>query len=83
MFQIYYLILQVYGFTSEIIEHGIRFSFKEMGLLVDSLYCSVLLYIFCNCSHQVSTNIAEKVPRLLMKIKMDNVDQETIREVKC
>lgn len=71
----------MYGLTSEIIEHGIRFSFKEIGLLVDSLYCSVLLFVFCDCSHQGSANIAEQVKKLLMNIKMDTVDLETSREV--
>uniref|UniRef100_A0A2H4ZBF0 Gustatory receptor n=1 Tax=Anoplophora chinensis TaxID=217632 RepID=A0A2H4ZBF0_ANOCN len=71
----------IYGFTSEVLDHGITFSFKEMGLLVDSIYCMVLLYVFCDCSHQTSANIAEGVQLSLMNIKLNSVDVATTREV--
>lgn len=73
--------MKIYGFTSEVIEHGITFSFKEMGLLVDTLYCGVLLFIFCDCSDKASANIAERVQTSLLNIRVDTVDVDTMREV--
>lgn len=72
---------QVYGYVSEIVDHGVRFTFKEMGLLVDSMYCMTLLYIFCDCSHKASANIAEDVQLSLMSVKLNSVDISTINEV--
>lgn len=72
----------MYGFTSEIIEHGVTLSFKEIGLFVDGLYCTVLLFIFCDCSHQASSIISQRVQRSLMNIRLDTVDLETTREVR-
>lgn len=71
----------MYGFTSEIVDHGIRFSFKEIGLLVDSTYCLFLLFVFCDCSHQASLNIARKVQVTLLKVNLGQVDPATRKEV--
>ncbi|ENN82557.1 hypothetical protein YQE_01071, partial [Dendroctonus ponderosae] len=75
------IIISVYGFTSEVVDHGVKFTFKEMGLLVDAIYCFTLLYIFCDCSHQASANIAERVQWALMEINLNQVDHATIKEV--
>lgn len=72
----------MYGFTSEVVDHGVKFTFKEMGLLVDAVYCLVLLYIFCDCSHKASENIAERVQWTLMEINLRQVDEATVREVR-
>lgn len=42
---------------SEIFDHGFGFSFKEIGLLVDGVYCAILLFIFCDCSHQATLEV--------------------------
>ncbi|KAH1015695.1 hypothetical protein HUJ04_007039, partial [Dendroctonus ponderosae] len=75
------IIISVYGFTSEVVDHGVKFTFKEMGLLVDAIYCFTLLYIFCDCSHQASANIAERVQWALMEINLNQVDHATIKEI--
>lgn len=49
--------IAVYGALSEIIDHGLRFSFKELGLFVDTIYCSSLLFIFCDCSHNATLQV--------------------------
>lgn len=75
------LFLKVYGFLSEIIEHGVTLSFKEMGLLVNSIYCIALLYIFCDCSEKATENISKRVQDTLMLIDMKNIDQGAKKEV--
>lgn len=60
---------------------GINFSFKETGLLVDSVYCLTLLYIFCDCSHQASINIASRVQYALLETPLNTVDKHTAKEV--
>nr|CAI5822498.1 unnamed protein product [Callosobruchus analis] len=67
LFMITNITIAVYGFTSEVIENGITLSFKELGLLVDAAYCMTLLYVFCDCSHKASENIAERVQTSLFK----------------
>lgn len=52
-----------------------------MGLLVDAIYCFSLLYIFCDCSHNASANIAERVQWALMEINLKQVDEDTMNEV--
>ncbi|CAH2010343.1 unnamed protein product [Acanthoscelides obtectus] len=71
---------KVYGFTSEAIENGVTLSFKELGLLVDAVYCMTLLYIFCDCSHKASENIAERVQTTLLNINLSQVDSHTAKE---
>lgn len=71
----------MYGFTSEIVDHGVKFTFKEIGLLVDAVYCIILLYIFCDCSHKASLNIADRVQWHLMEINLNTIDQSCVKEV--
>lgn len=51
--------IATYGAISEIVDHGFELSLKEMGLLVDAAYCSVLLYLFCDCSHQATLEVSK------------------------
>ncbi|VEN34577.1 unnamed protein product, partial [Callosobruchus maculatus] len=81
LFMITNITIAVYGFTSEVIENGITLSFKELGLLVDAAYCMTLLYVFCDCSHKASENIAERVQTSLFSINLDEVDAHTTKEV--
>ncbi|XP_074026025.1 gustatory receptor 2 [Leptinotarsa decemlineata] len=81
LFMITNITVALYGFTSEVVDHGITFSFKEIGLLVDGVYCLVLLYIFCDCSHQASENIAGQVQLSLLSISLTSVDLDTTREI--
>ncbi|GJQ65700.1 hypothetical protein Trydic_g7784 [Trypoxylus dichotomus] len=81
LFMITNITIAIYGFTSEIVDHGFRFTFKEMGLLVDAGYCMVLLYIFCDCSHNASINIASRVQTTLLNIELSSVDLYTAKEV--
>lgn len=52
--------IAVYGAISEIFDHGFKFSFKEMGLMVDATYCSALLFVFCDCSHKSTLTVKQK-----------------------
>lgn len=81
LFIITNITVAIYGFTSEIVDEGFRFTFKQMGLLVDAGYCSVLFYVFCDCSHNASLNIASRVQNSLMGIDLYKVDKKTIAEV--
>nr|AVH87320.1 gustatory receptor 5 [Holotrichia parallela] len=81
LFMITNITIAIYGFTSEIVDHGFRFTFKEMGLLVDAGYCMVLLYVFCNCSHNASRNIADRVQTTLLNIELTTVDSHAAKEI--
>ncbi|KAL3270848.1 hypothetical protein HHI36_021366 [Cryptolaemus montrouzieri] len=81
LFMMANITVSTYGFTSEIMEHGLKFSFKEIGLLVDTTYCLSLLYIFCNCSHQASLGISYKVQTTLLNIKLNTVDKASAKEI--
>ncbi|XP_063927825.1 gustatory and odorant receptor 22-like [Zophobas morio] len=81
LFMMTNITIAVYGFTSEIVDHGIRFSFKEVGLLVDATYCLFLFFVFCDCSHQASLDIADRVQTSLMKIELNKVDKGTRKEI--
>lgn len=73
----------MYGFVSEVVDRGFNFSFKEVGLLVDSVYCLMLLYVFCDCSHKASLNIASRVQTALLETALSTVDYDTTKEVIC
>lgn len=75
------IIFKVYGFVSEIVDHGFQFTFKEMGLLVDSGYCLVLFYIYCDFSDSSSNIIASRVQQKLLDIKLSSVESDARREV--
>ncbi|XP_022903591.2 gustatory and odorant receptor 22-like [Onthophagus taurus] len=81
LFMITNITIAIYGLTSEIVDHGFRFTFKETGLLVDAGYCMVLLYIFCDCSHNASVNIASRVQTTLLNMDLTSVDTSTIKEI--
>lgn len=73
--------MALYGTMSEIIDHGFRFSFKEIGLIVDAVYCSILLFVFCDCSHSATLKVAQGVQDTLLSINLLNVDQPAQREI--
>lgn len=73
--------IALYGTMSEIIDHGFRFSFKEIGLLVDTVYCSILLFVFCDCSHSSTLQVAQGVQDTLLSIDMLAVDNPTQAEI--
>lgn len=54
-----------------------------MGLLVDSVYCLILLYVYCDCSHKASLNIANRVQTALLETALSSVDYDTTKEVNC
>jgi gustatory receptor len=66
---------------SEIIDHGFKFSFKEIGLLVNAVYCTVLLFVFCDCSHSSTNKVAQGVQDSLLSINLLAVDQPTQKEI--
>lgn len=59
--RLFNITIALYGTLSEILDHGFQFSFKEIGLIVDTVYCSVLLFIFCDCSHTSTKQVAQGV----------------------
>ncbi|XP_055532855.1 gustatory and odorant receptor 22-like isoform X2 [Wyeomyia smithii] len=71
----------IYGALSEVIDHGFGFSFKEIGLIIDALYCSTLLFIFCDCSHNATLQVAQGVQDTLLGINLLKVDQPTQKEI--
>ncbi|KAK9875994.1 hypothetical protein WA026_011095 [Henosepilachna vigintioctopunctata] len=81
LFMMANITVSTYGFVSELVDHGLSFSFKEMGLIVDTVYCLMLLFIFCNCSHQASQGISYKVQNTLMSINLSTVDKACIKEI--
>lgn len=66
---------------SEIIDHGFQFSFKEIGLIVDTIYCSILLFVFCDCSHSSTLQVAQGVQDTLLWINLLAVDQPAQKEI--
>jgi gustatory receptor len=73
--------MALYGTISGIIDHGFLFSFKEIGLIVDAVYCSILLLVFCDCSHTSTLQVAQGVQDTLLSIDMMSADQPTQREI--
>ncbi|XP_025835407.1 gustatory and odorant receptor 21a-like, partial [Agrilus planipennis] len=73
--------IAAYGFTSEVIDHGFTFTFKEMGLLVDFAYSMGLLFTICDCSHKASEYIAKRVQTTLLNIRLSKVDVTTSEEI--
>jgi gustatory receptor len=66
---------------SEVIDHGFNFSFKEIGLIVDTVYCSILLFVFCDCSHSSTNKVAQGVQDSLLSINLLAVDHPTQKEI--
>jgi gustatory receptor len=73
--------IALYGTISEIIDHGFQFSFKEIGLIVDIGYCSTLLFVFCDCSHGATLQVAQGVQDTLLTIDLDGVEERTLKEI--
>ncbi|KXJ77253.1 gustatory and odorant receptor 22-like [Aedes albopictus] len=73
--------IAIYGALSEVIDHGFGFSFKEIGLIVDTVYCSTLLFIFCDCSHNATLQVAQGVQDTLLGINLLKVDLPTQKEI--
>ncbi|CRL04902.1 CLUMA_CG017953, isoform A [Clunio marinus] len=73
--------LALYGTMSSVIDHGFQFSFKEIGLIVDTVYCSILLFVFCDCSHSSTLQVAQGVQDTLLTINLLVVDRPTQKEI--
>lgn len=52
-----------------------------MGLLVDSGYCLVLFYIYCDFSDSSSNVIAARVQRKLLDFKLSDVEEDARKEI--
>ncbi|XP_039753355.1 gustatory and odorant receptor 22-like [Pararge aegeria] len=81
LFMFFNITIAVYGALSEIVDHGFRFSFKEMGLFVDAAYCSTLFFIFADCSHKATLQVAAGVQDTLLSIDVLSVDRPTQKEI--
>ncbi|XP_077286504.1 gustatory and odorant receptor 22-like [Arctopsyche grandis] len=81
LFMFINITVSVYGALSEIVDHGLVFSFKEFGLFVDTVYCATLFFIFCDCSHKTTLKVAQGVQDTLLSINMMGADLPTQKEV--
>ncbi|XP_058467629.1 gustatory and odorant receptor 22-like [Malaya genurostris] len=81
LFMFVNITVAIYGALSEVIDHGFGFSFKEIGLIVDTVYCSLLLFIFCDCSHNATLQVAQGVQDTLLGINLLKVDLPTQKEI--
>ncbi|XP_049873333.1 gustatory and odorant receptor 22-like [Pectinophora gossypiella] len=81
LFMFVNITIAIYGALSEIVDHGFGFSFKEMGLFVDAAYCSVLLFVFIDCSHNTTLKVAAGVQDTLLSIDVLSVDRPTQKEI--
>lgn len=81
LFMLFNITIAIYAAVSQIIDHGFNFSFKEIGLVVDTVYCSFLLFIFCDCSHKVTLQVAQGVQDTLLSINLLSIDQPTQKEI--
>ncbi|VVC92181.1 unnamed protein product [Leptidea sinapis] len=75
LFMFFNITIAIYGALSEIVDHGFGFTFKEMGLFVDAAYCSTLLFIFADCSHKSTLEVAAGVQDTLLSIDIDHFIQ--------
>ncbi|XP_037027029.1 gustatory and odorant receptor 22-like isoform X2 [Bradysia coprophila] len=81
LFMFVNITIATYGALSEIVDHGFKLSFKEIGLLVDAGYCALLLFIFCDCSHKATLEVAQGVQDTLLTINLLSIDQQTQKEI--
>jgi gustatory receptor len=79
--RLFNITIALYGTFSGVLDHGFQFSFKEIGLIVDTVYCSVLLFIFCDCSHTSTKQVAQGVQDTLLSINTLSVDTPTQKEI--
>lgn len=71
--------IATYGAISEIIDAGM--SLKVVGLIFLTSYCIFLLYVFCNCSHKATVQVAHGVQDTLLNLNILNLDLQTQREI--
>ncbi|XP_058813315.1 gustatory and odorant receptor 22-like [Topomyia yanbarensis] len=81
LFMFVNITVAIYGAMSEVIDHGFGFSFKEIGLIVAAVYCGTLLFIFCDCSHHATRQVAQGVQDTLLGINLLKVDLPTQKEI--
>lgn len=81
LFMFVNITIAMYALISELFDHGAKVSFKELGLLVNTVYCATLLFVFCDCSHQATTKVAQGVQDTLLSINLMCVNQQTQKEV--
>lgn len=81
LFMFVNITIAIYGALSEIFDHGFGFSFKEIGLIVDAVYCTTLLYIFAECSDNATRQVAQGVQDTLLSLNLLKIDQQTQREI--
>lgn len=79
--RLFNITIALYGTFSGVIDRGFQFSFKEVGLIVDAVYSSILLFIFCDCSHTSTQQVAQGVQDTLLSINTLSVDTPTQKEI--
>ncbi|XP_055372069.1 gustatory and odorant receptor 21a-like [Condylostylus longicornis] len=81
LFMFVNITIAIYATLSKILDNGFSFSFKELGLIVNAGYCSILLFIFCNCSHNATLKVDKGVQDTLLSIDLSKVDLQTKKEI--
>uniref|UniRef100_A0A336MIC6 Gustatory receptor n=1 Tax=Culicoides sonorensis TaxID=179676 RepID=A0A336MIC6_CULSO len=81
LFMLFNITIGIYAAMSQIIDHGFNFSFKEIGLIILSLYCATLLFVFCDSSHKATLQVAQGVQDTLLSINLLTIDQPTQKEI--
>lgn len=71
--------IATYGALAEIIDKGM--SLKVIGLIFLAVYCILLLFVFCDCSHKATLEVAQGVQNTLLNLNLLNVDLQTQREI--
>ncbi|XP_055381377.1 gustatory and odorant receptor 22-like [Condylostylus longicornis] len=71
--------ISTYGALSGFLDHGIEL--KDVGLLVIALYCSILLYVFADCSHKATEVVARGIQDTLCSVDLHKVDLQTQKEI--
>lgn len=79
--RLFNITIALYGTISGVLDHGFQFSFKEIGLIIDTCYCSILLFIFCDCSNSSTKKVAQGVQDTLLSINTLAVDTPTQKEI--
>lgn len=77
------IVISVYGTFAELIDSkdGNAFSYQEMGLIVNIIYCGGIYFLICDCSGSATKQVSKGVQRTLLSMNLLKVDLDTKIEI--
>lgn len=77
------IVISVYGTFAELIDSkdGNAFSYQEMGLILNIVYCGGIYFLICDWSENATRTVSQGIEGSLLSMDLMKIDLDTKNEI--